>query len=411
MDRKLRIAIDCRIMNSQQGVGTAVITLAKALSSSNLADQEYTFIVRMDMQDWLAPYISGPCKLAGIPASKFSTMRDAVRWIGPLRFLWRNIRRSTPHVPVSDGYVESQEFDLVHFPTQAAYLTDLPSIYQPWDLQHIHYPQFFSKSEIALREKYYRAFCSRSQCVCVQAEWTKLDIIQQYGLTPEKVTVVPWGSVFDAYSAPSSKEVLTTVKKYALPDFFFFYPAATWPHKNHEAIFRALDILKTRYGVTPHIYFTGSSTENRTILDKLALSLGISGQIHFLGFLSPEELQGVFAEATAMVFASKFEGFGLPILEAFHAGLPVLSSNATTLPEVAGDAALYFDPDSPSELAILMKRILDSPQLRQDLIVKGKRVLSRHSIENIAVSFQELYERIARLSQREHRLSAAPSTT
>src|ERR1700733_6616096 len=268
IDRKLRIAVDCRITNSQQGVGTALITLAKALSDSKVADQEYTFIVREDMQSWLAPYVYGPCRLVGIPTSRFSTMKAALRWIAPLRFIWENLRRAMPHVPVSDGYVESRQFDIVHFPTQAAYLTDLPSIYQPWDLQHLHYPQFFSDTEFVLRERYYRAFCGRASYVCVQAEWTRQDVIKQYGLSADKVVVVPWGSVFDAYAAPSPKGALATAKKYGLPDSFFFYPAITWPHKNHEVILRALHVLKVEYGAAPHVYFTGSSTEHRTKLDK-----------------------------------------------------------------------------------------------------------------------------------------------
>jgi glycosyltransferase involved in cell wall biosynthesis len=407
MNRKLRIAVDCRIENSQQGVGTAVLALAKALSDSKVADQEYTFIVREDMQGWLAPYVYGPCSLVGIPESKISTMKAAFRWIAPLRFIWKKLRGAMTHIPVSDGYVESQQFDVVHFPTQAAYLTELPSIYQPWDLQHLHYPQFFSKTAFVLREKYYRAFCGRASYVCVQAEWTRQDIIKHYGLAADKIVVVPWGSVFNAYTAPSPKEILITAKKYGLPDRFFFYPAITWPHKNHEAILRALHVLKTEHGTAPHVYFTGSSTEHRTTLDKLAQDLGVFEQVHFLGFLTPEELQAIFSAATAMVFASKFEGFGLPILEAFHARLPVLSSNATTLPEVARDAALYFDPDSPSELAALMKTILETPELRQDLIKKGTFVLSQHSINGTVANFQALYERTAVLSSQEHRLSPA----
>ena len=407
MERKLRIAVDCRIQNSQQGIGTAVLSLAKALSDRNVADQEYTFIVSADMQSWLAPYVYGPCRLVGVPASKFSAMKVALRWIAPLRFIWSLLRREMANVPVSDGYVESQRFDVVHFPTQAAYLTKLPSIYQPWDLQHLHYPQFFSKTEFVLREKYYRAFCDRASYVCVQAQWTREDVIKHYGLPEDKVMVVPWGSVFDAYTAPTPQGVLATAKKYSLPDRFFFYPAATWPHKNHETILRALHVLKTEHGTAPHVYFTGASTEHRATLDKLAQDLGVFEQAHFLGFLAPEELQAIFGAATAMVFASKFEGFGLPILEAFHARLPVLSSSATTLPEVAGDAALYFDPDSPSELAALMKTILDTPELRQDLIEKGLCVLSQHSINETAADFHVLYERTAMLFSQEHLLSSA----
>lgn len=408
MQRKLRIAIDCRIANHQQGVGTALLALAKALSDSQVDSQEYTFIVREDAQSWLAPYVYGPCKLAVIPASRFSILKNALRPIAPLQFIWRRLRgkvtriRFSASLPVSDGFVESHKFDLVHFPDPFAYVTNLPSIYQPWDLQHLHYPEFFSQVDRALREIYYPAFCSRASSVCVQAEWTKHDVINQYGIPEDKVVVIPWGSVFDAYKRPSIIAERAVKQKFGFPSTFFFYPAATWPHKNHKVIFHALDILKRQRGTPPQVYFTGLSTDYRSTLDKLARELGISDYVHFLGFLSAEELQTVFSSATAMIFPSKFEGFGLPILEAFHANLPVLSSNATVLPEVAGEAALYFDPDSPEELAALMNRILDSSELRRDLICKGALVLSRHSIDQTAANFQALYEKVALSSKKNH---------
>jgi glycosyltransferase involved in cell wall biosynthesis len=410
MDHRLRIAIDCRIGDSNQGVGTAVLALAKALSDSEVADQEYTFIVREEMQYWLAPYIYGPCSLATIPTSKSlsSFFKRALHPIAPLRFVWHKLRAKMAKIPVSDGYVESRHFDVVHFPTQSAYLTDLPSIYQPWDLQHLHYPQFFTKIEFVLRERYYPAFCDRASFVCVQSQWTKQDVIDHYGIAEEKIVVIPWGSVFQAYEAPAVAKKRATTEKYGLPDRFFLYPAVTWPHKNHESILRALHLLKSKYGSTPHVYFTGASTEYRSTLDKLAQDLNVSGQVHFLGFLTSDELQAVFGAATAMVFPSKFEGFGLPILEAFQARLPVLCSNATTLPEVAKDAALYFDPDSPVELASLMKTILDVPEVRQELIRKGTLVLSHYSINDTAASFQALYKETAALSSRDTGRNSQP---
>lgn len=397
MGRKLRVAIDCRITFAQQGMGTAVLSLAKALSESDVVDQEYTFIVCEEMRSWLAPYVYGPCKLKGIPASALGTVKAALRWVAPLRFIWRKLRSGVGHIPASDGYVESQQFDLVHFPTTTAYLTELPTIYQPHDLQHLHYPQLFPKDSVAVRERETHTFCDRAAYVCVQAEWTKQDVISHYKLAAERVVVIPWGSVFDSYENPSPEEVLAATEKYSLPSCFFFYPAVTWAHKNHETIFRALNILRSKHGIAPHVFFTGYSTDYRRVLDKLAQGLGISEQLHFLGFVTPVELQAIFKAATAMIFPSRFEGFGLPILEAFHARLPLLSSNATVLPEVAQDGALYFDPDSPGELAALMKTILDRPELRQDLINKGTLVLSQYSFRDTAAKFQALYKRTAAL--------------
>ncbi len=412
--RKLQIAIDCRIRDSKQGIGTAVLTLTKALCESNVDDQEYTFIVYEHMRDWLAPYVKGPGRLAGIPVVPESPLKVAVHGfvhkIAPLRYLWQKLRGTTGSVPVSDGYVEAHQFDVVHFPTQAAYITKLPSIYQPWDLQHVHYPQFFSQTEFDLRERNYRSFCANASFVCVQAEWTKQDVIKQYGISSDKVVVIPWGSVFDAYQPPSAEAIQAATKKFNLPQEFFFYPAITWPHKNHEVILRALQLLKSQEKRTPLVYFTGAITEYRQTLDKLAQDLGVFEQVHFLGFLSPEELQTVFNKATAMVFASKFEGFGLPLLEAFHAKLPVVSSNSSTLPEVARDGALYFQPDSAEELARQMKTVLDSPEIRQELIRKGTSILSQSSIQNTAARLQALYRTTAAGHSQNHQMPASAAT-
>jgi len=396
---KLRVALDCRGVSAQQGIGTALLALANALSGSANTDQDYTFIVSEDLEEWLRPYIYGPCRLISIPASRFSRLKKSLRPIAPLRSVWNIMHGKMLPVPASSGYVESQRFDLVHFPAQSAYLTSLPSIYQPWDLQHLHYPQFFSHGEIALRERLYRAYCSQAAFVCVQTEWSRQDVIEKFGIAPEKVVVIRWGSVFDAYAVPSLQATQNTIGKYRLPREFFFYPAVTWPHKNHEIIIRALHLLKTQHGRTPEVYFTGASTKFRAKLHEIARELGALDQLHYLGFVTSEELQSVFASATAMIFPSKFEGFGLPILEAFHARLPVLSSNATVLPEVAQDGAAFFDPDSPGELAALMVRCLDNPDFRESLIQKGCEVLRRFSMRDTASQFQALYARTAELSR------------
>ena len=397
MPTKLRVAIDCRIRDSQQGVGTAVLTLAKALSDSATTEQEYTFIVSEKLRGWLSPYVYGPCRLEGVADSKLMFMKSLLRPIAPLRWLWKKARAGSETVPVSDGYVDSGPFDVVHFPTQVAYLTTLPSIYQPWDLQHLHYPQYFTSAEYASREKQYRAFCEQAAKVCVQAEWTKKDLIEHYSIAADKVVVIPWCSVFDAYETPTGEDIQGAVAKYNLPEAFFIYPAVTWPHKNHEVIFRALHILKKDYALTPQVYFTGASTKNRIQLDCLARELGVAEQVHFLGFLTPLELQSLYRVATAMLFPSKFEGFGLPILEAFHSRLAVICARVTTLPEVAREGALYFDPDDPTELALRMRSILETPALRQELVEKGTLALSQYTIAELANNFQVLYEGTAAL--------------
>jgi glycosyltransferase involved in cell wall biosynthesis len=396
----IRIAIDCRAPDAQQGIGTAALSLAKALSASNAIGLEYTFLVYEGMEGWLAPYISGPSRLRALPvpaASRLtSALKEKVREFSIFRNIWHRLPFGTDHVPLSDGFIEAQGFDVVHFPMQRGYLTRIPSIFQPWDLQHLHYPKFFTQRAIRIRESTYRAFCSQAAYVCVQTQWTKADIQERYGLSEDKLVVIRWGSVLDSYAGPTQEELQSVRTRYQLPDQFFFYPAATWPHKNHEVILRALALLHQTSGLRPHVFFTGAAKQNRPQLDALAIQMGVAPQVHFLGFVDAKDLRSLFSAATAMIFASKFEGFGLPILEAFHAELPVLCSNASTLPEVGGDGALYFNPDAPDELAHLMERLLTLPDLRRDLVQKGNAALALHSMDDTAAGFQELYRKAAR---------------
>ncbi len=402
MARKLRVAIDCRIADPRQGIGTAFLAFAKALSESCPDGHEYTFIVHERLQSWLEPVVCAPCTIHGIASPPPNRLSAKFRRIAPLRWIWREFLRSGFRVPVSDGIIEAGGYDVVHFPTQVGYLTSVPSIYQPWDLQHLHFPGFFSREDYLQREAIYRALCGQATFVCVQTEWTRRDILSKYELPAQKVVTVPWGSVFEAYEKISEEDINATRARYKLSDCFLFYPAATWAHKNHKCILEALSTLKCEQASTPHAYFTGAVTSLKAEIDELARKLGIGDQIHFLGFVEPRELQAIYRLATALVFPSRFEGFGLPILEAFHAGLPVICSNATTLPEVAGGGALYFDPDAPRQLAEQVIKLLHNPSVRLELVKEGALVLESFPMKRTANGLRRLYDRAASARNADH---------
>lgn len=394
--RPLRIAIDCRSPLARQGHGATLRSLAQVLSQSQNPSQSYTFLVSHEVSAMLAPFLSGPCRAVTMPEPGSSGWQGILRSFPPARALAKRLPRPIPPVPGSDGYVEREQFDVVHFLTQDAYLTPIPSIYQPWDLQHVHYPQFFSARDLAIRNRNYPAFCEQAAAVCVQAEWTRQDLLRTYDLPPEDVVVIPWGSTFTGNPPPAPEAVEAVRAEFGLPARFFFYPAVTWPHKNHAVLLRALALLRQRHGRTVALYFTGQQTAFHATLVAMARDLGVAAQVHWLGFVTTEKLQALFATATAMLFPSLFEGFGMPILESFHSRLPVVASNATVLPEVAQEAALFFDPESEEQLAAHMLRLLDDPALRLERIAAGTEVLSRFDMRTTARAFQALYARVAR---------------
>ena len=398
VDRKLRVAVDCRVTDRYQGLGSSLLALAQGLSRLQDPDQEYLFLVPEALADWLKPFLGPACSLVSLPAAPVTLatrLRAQLKKMPFLRMLWLRVRQKGALVPVSDGLLERLHCDVVHFPSQVAYLTKVPSLYQPWDLQHRHLPQFFSEADLLLRNTLYPAFCHQAHVVSVQTEWGKQDLVQQFGIAPDKVVVVRCGVPVEEGTVVSASEEDQIARALQLPDVFLFYPAVTWPHKNHELLLRGLALIKQRSGEPMHIVLTGKATAERSRLERMADQLGVLDYLHFLGFVSPQHMQVIRRRAFAMIFPSRFEGLGLPLLEAFQAGLPVLCSSATVLPEVAGDAALLFDPDSPEQMVAAIEQLRASPALRARLTEAGSRIFASYSLDVAARQFAALYRRIA----------------
>jgi glycosyltransferase involved in cell wall biosynthesis len=391
---RLRVGIECRIDNFQQGVGTAILSLARDLCGNPGEAEHYTFIIFEDHRDLFSDLPPDRGTIMALPRPALRSIKKSLSRITPLRNCWRLARATLSSLPLSDGTVEREGFDVVHFPTQVGYLTKIPFIYQPWDLQHVHLPQFFSLDERISRNRVYKALCQRARFVSVQTEWGKNDLVCQYGIEANKIEVIPWGSVLNAYPRPEEPDIEATRKKYRLPSQFLFFPAVTWAHKNHELAIRALNELR-KLGEDISLVCTGNRTERYPFLEALARKCNVADRVRFLGFVNPVELQAIYSLATAMIFPSRFEGFGLPVLEAFHSGLPVLCARATVLPEVAGDAALFFDPDDPQEAAQAIRSLIASPGLRAQMVQRGYARASVMTVNRAAEQLRDLYRRAA----------------
>ncbi|HEX6097446.1 MAG TPA: glycosyltransferase family 1 protein [Thermoanaerobaculia bacterium] len=402
MSEKLRVVIDARLSTGRSGgIEQIVIGLASGLAEVAQPGDEYVFLLQHGDDSWLRPYLGGPFRIVKLPRDRRDVLRSAAKRVPGAAYLhqvWKSRHASkTPvvHVPRSPGIAESLEADVVHFPTTAAYLTSVPSIYHPWDLQHIHYPEFFAHDVWVTRDRLYREFCARAAVVSVATEWGKQDLVQHFGLDPAKVEVVPVAPVVTAYPVPTAEDLERVRNTYRLPAQFAYFPAHTWPHKNHLAVIQAVHLLRDR-GVTMHVVFTGGETKHARQLRAEVDRLGLRSQIHFLGFVPPLEVQCLYRLATCMIFPSRFEGWGLPVPEAFHSDLPVAASNASCLPEVTAGAALLFDPDDVEAIAGAMQRLSTDESLRQDLIRRGREVSERLSWVTTARRFRELYARVAR---------------
>ncbi|HVG28962.1 MAG TPA: glycosyltransferase family 1 protein [Pyrinomonadaceae bacterium] len=417
---KLRVCIDARILSGTLGgVEQFVIGLAHGLSQLRDGDEEYLLLALPGEDDWLKPYVGGACRLLhGTGATRRPAWARGLN-VPPLaRAVARRIlspvvdRRAADELslPHSDGTAERAGARLMHFPTQGAFLTELPSIYHPWDLQHLHLPQFFTPEAIRARERSYRAYCERASMVAVASAWHARDVARHYGLPEGKVRVVPAAPVLSAYAPPTEGDLRAAREKFLLPENFIFYPAQTWAHKNHLALLDALAHLRDREGLRVPLVSSGKLNDFYPRIEGRARELGLADQVRFLGFVSTAELQSLYRLCRLVVFPTKFEGFGMPLMEAFLAGAPVASSNVTSLPEQAGDAALLFDPDDAGEIASAVSRLWTDDALRGALARRGRARVSLFTYERTARLFRAHYRRLAarELSEEDRALLAAP---
>jgi glycosyltransferase involved in cell wall biosynthesis len=404
----LRVGIDARLGEGRfGGVQQVVIGLAAALSRLEDGDEEYLLLTHPEHDDWIRDYVGGPCRLLHSRRSYLNRRSRAIA---------RGLVERLPGVGVnfavrpSDGTVEAARVDVMHFPIQDAFTTEIPSIYQPHDLQHLHLPELFSGWERSRREAIYRTHCERAELVVAMTSWGRRDFIESYGLPPEKVTVVPGGSVLREYPAPTPADLDQLRSRLEVPDGFLLYPAQTWPHKNHERLLEALARVRDESGTTIPLVCPGRQTRDyRRIRDRVA-DLGLAEAVSFPGFVSSLELRGLYALGTALVFPSRFEGWGLPVCEAFDAGLPVATSTATGLPDVVGDAGLLFDPDDVAEMGSQLYRLWVDAELRDSLRERGKKRAAEFSFDHTARLFRAHYRQVGHrsLTEEDRILLASP---
>jgi len=420
MARPLKVIINAQLPPGGivGGVEQFIVGLVHALGQLNDGSEEYIIIGPWQVPDWLKPYLGPNQRIVSGPKPQPGPMERMKRLLGPLRSPVGKLRRAgrrlilgppKPPLPVvseSNGFYESFGADVIHFPYPDFVRCGLPMIFNPHDLQHLHYPQFFTEEEITRREIFYPAGCRYAQAVAAESKWAKDDIVRQYNISPLKIFVIPRGSPTELYERVTDK-VLGDVKlKFRLPHTFALYPAQTWPHKNHLRLLEAIAWLRDREALTVNLVCTGKQNDFWPVIERGIYELGLENQVRFLGFVRPAELRALYHLAQFVIFPSLFEGGGFPVLEAFTEGVPVACSAVTSLPECGGDAVLLFDPTRVESIAEALHRMTVDAELRATLRQRGMVRARFFTWERTAKAYRALYRQVAgrRLSEEERRL-------
>jgi glycosyltransferase involved in cell wall biosynthesis len=270
------------------------------------------------------------------------------------------------------------------------------------DIQHEYLPELFSPGALEERRRVYTDSVRRADHICAISEFTRRTLIDKLAVPAEKVTTVLLAA--DPRFTPRSAEARAdarVLESYGLePGAYLYFPAHTWHHKNHRVAIDALRVLRDRHGMNRTLVCSGGAREAQSAIDAHIVKSGLGGQVRFLGYCPGRELPALYRGAAGLLFPSLFEGFGMPVLEAMASGCPVVCSNTTSLPEIAGDAALLVDPNDPEALAAAVHRVLTDPDLRLELVARGLQRAAafswqRHTLETIAV-FRRVHDQMRR---------------
>ncbi len=238
----------------------------------------------------------------------------------------------------------------------APLLAPCPCVTTFHDVQHKRHPEYFRWFDLPFWRFLLWAAAHRSRRIIAVSEAARADVAHFYRLAPERIVVAAHGVHSQFFGLDRSR-----LERYLL------YPSTLHPHKNHERLIRAY----ARRRHEEKLVLAGMPGFRAQVIEKLVADLGLSDSVELTGWLSREELLRLYERAYAFVYPSTFEGFGMPVLEALAAGIPVACASIPSLREVAGDAALFFDPLDEDAIAEALERISEDTELRGRLAAAG----------------------------------------
>lgn len=396
----LHVCLDARLVPGNSGGVEQVATgLMHALGEAP-GDQRFSFLVYDDFIPHFQRFAGRRVELVGSgPAPLHARGPRWVRALKPLAKKMLEAAGFTPGVlpppPEEPEVVRRLAPDVLHFNLPGAFRTSRRNLYVVYDLQYVHLPEFFTAADHAARDRSYRAFCEQATLVMALSGWGRDDLVQQFGLAPARIRVVPMAAPTDAYVAPPAEELAAARARLGISEPYAFFPAQSWPHKNHLAVVRALHLLKRDHALVIPLVLSGRRTAHYDLVEAEARRLNVAGQIRHLGFVAERDLLLLYSQARLLVFPSLFEGWGLPLTEAMKLGVPIAASEATCIPEQLGDAGLLFDPQRPEAIAGSLRRLWTDATLRGELVARGHAQVARFTWARTAMLLSAIYDELA----------------
>jgi len=367
----LRIAVNTRFLlkNKLEGMGIYTIEIVKRMVLSHPED-EFIFLFdrAYDSKFVFADNVT--------PVVVYPSARHPILWD-----IWFEL--SLPY------YLKKYKAD-VFFSTDGhlSLKTNVPTVMCLHDIAYLHYPKMVSSQVLSYYQKRIPQFIEKAKKIICVSNFVKQDIQTHFkDVDSNKIVVIHNACSKTNFDSKLSKK--ETHDKYSAGRQYIFYVGAIHPRKNIKTLIQAFDLFASE-NKEIDLLIAGRLAWQNDELKNVYENSAFKHRIKLLGYVSDEALKSILGHALLFVYPSLLEGFGLPILEAFHAEVPVISSNVSSMPEVAGDAALLVDPRSKKELAQAIRSLVDSKELQTELVEKGRVQRENFSWDRAAEAVYEL---------------------
>jgi len=382
---EVRIGIDVSLVPGQtSGGGQYAYQLSRALAAidhvnSYLLYPVFYYIVHPDFP------------LADLPTA--ANMRVAHRWLSPrlVQFLWR------PDRPERFKELLLGDVDVVHSTTFCAprfRRRRKRLVVTIYDLSFVTYPEFHLPANVEHCLQGTKLAIDRADALIAISESTRRELIDEMGAPPERIVVTPLASDPRLRRVSDPARLAAVRRRYDLPERFVLFLGALEPRKNVLRLLEAFAALAATLRREFPLVVAGAQGWLNEPVREHAQKLGLGESVRFPGYIDPGDVAALYSLATVFAYPSLWEGFGLPVLEAMACGTPVLTSSVSSLPEVAGDAAVLVPPTDVDAITAGLGRLLEDRALRADLSERGRRRAAQFSWDRCARDTLAVYRAV-----------------
>ncbi len=271
----------------------------------------------------------------------------------------------------------------------------IPKVSMVHDVAFLRYPEHLQPRIRDFYKKWMPRYLAYTDHIITVSEFSKRELIAGYNLPPDKISVV-YNGITDTYKPVSEDQKKTTRDRYSKSNPYFLYLGAIHPRKNIQTLVKAFEQFKSSTSSGLQLVLAGRASWHTEEVFHAIANSPFKESIHLPGYVSTSDATALVASAEAMIYPSLYEGFGLPLVESMACGVPVICSNVSSLPEVAGDAALLFDPTDVQQLTQLLVSITSDKSMQDELIRKGHARAQFFSWDKAAVEVYQILMRHAK---------------